>query len=98
MADQGHLLRDLPDAAGGEVVERLLASGDVEIERIVSRGQASPEGFWYDQPRGEWVLLVEGEAGLRFEDEADERVLGTGDWVWIEAGRRHRVITAIAVN
>ncbi|HOD43146.1 MAG TPA: hypothetical protein PKL57_21545, partial [Candidatus Wallbacteria bacterium] len=40
----------------------------VRIERILSAGQASPEGFWYDQPENEWVLLVQGEARLAFDD------------------------------
>ncbi|MHB8801619.1 MAG: cupin domain-containing protein, partial [Rhodocyclaceae bacterium] len=61
------------------------------IERIVSTGQASPEGFWYDQPRDEWVLLLSGSAGLRFADEADVRELRPGDWLLIPAGCKHRV-------
>ena len=39
------------------------------IERIVSTGQASPSGFWYDQDWGEWVVLLSGAARLRFADE-----------------------------
>ena len=39
------------------------------IERIVSTGQASPPGFWYDQDWGEWVVLLTGAARLRFADE-----------------------------
>ena len=59
----------------------LLARPGLRIERIVSTGQASPEGFWYDQPDGEWVLLIQGEAGLRFTDEAEARHLRAGDFV-----------------
>jgi cupin 2 domain-containing protein len=87
----GNLLRGLPDARAGEVVERLLAAPGVRIERIVSLGQASPPGFWYDQNQAEWVLLLAGAARLRFSDEPESRSLGTGDWVEIAPHRRHRV-------
>jgi cupin 2 domain-containing protein len=86
-----NLLRDLPDARTGEVIETILAAPGVRIERIVSLGQASPPGFWYDQPEAEWVLLLAGGARLRFADEAEARVLGPGDCVHIAAHRRHRV-------
>jgi cupin 2 domain-containing protein len=87
----GNLLRDLPDARAGEVTDALLAAPGVRIERIVSLGQASPPGFWYDQPQAEWVLLLAGAARLRFADEPHDRVLGPGDWLHIPAHRRHRV-------
>jgi cupin 2 domain-containing protein len=86
-----NLLAGLPDARGGEIVEQLLTRPGLRIERIVSHGQASPPGFWYDQPEGEFVLLVKGAALLRFEDEAAPRRLGPGDWLDIAPRRRHRV-------
>jgi len=86
-----NLLRDLPDAGAGEVSETILAAPGLRIERLVSQGQASPPGFWYDQPEAEWVLLLAGAARLRFADEDEDRALGPGDWVHIAAHRRHRV-------
>ena len=86
-----NLLSPLPDAEAAERVDTLLTRSGLRIERIVSRGQASPPGFWYDQPEAEWVLLLAGAAGLRFADEAEPRVLGPGDWVEIPPHRRHRV-------
>ncbi|HVB15738.1 MAG TPA: cupin domain-containing protein [Stellaceae bacterium] len=86
-----NLLRDLPDARGGEVTDALLDAPGLRIERIVSRGQASPPGFWYDQKEAEWVLLLAGAARLRFEGEAEARALGPGDHVHIAPHRRHRV-------
>lgn len=75
---------------GEESFATLIARRDFELEEIVSRGAASPEGFWYDQERSEWVLLTKGEATLRFEgDEVIE--LKAGDHVMIPAGKRHRV-------
>ena len=89
---KGNLFGNLPvppDAA--ERLETLLTHPGLRIERIVSSGQASPPGFWYQQADAEWVLLVSGEALLRFEDEAEARRLRAGDWLQIEPMRRHRV-------
>jgi cupin 2 domain-containing protein len=87
----GNLLRDLPDARAAEITEILLAAPGIRIERIVSLGQVSPPGFWYDQDEAEWVLLLAGRARLRFADEIEDRVLGPGDYVHIAPHRRHRV-------
>ena len=86
-----NLLAALPDARRGEIVEPLLARPGVRIERIVSLGQASPPGFWYDQDEGEWILLLAGAARLRFADEAEARLLRPGDCLDIAPHRRHRV-------
>jgi len=86
-----NLLDDLPKAADQETLVDLLNRPAVRIERIVSTGQASPPGFWYDQAHGEWVAVLAGEARLRFEDEPAARTLRAGDFVDIAAHRRHRV-------
>ena len=85
------LLASLPDASNAEVVETLLSRPGIRIERIVSLGQASPPGFWYDQDEGEWVMLLAGAARLRFADEDEPRLLKTGDCLDIAPHRRHRV-------
>ena len=80
--------------AGGhreEVVTPLLDRPGLRIERIVSTGQASPPGFWYDQQDAEWVLVVSGEAGLLVEGEEHPRRLKAGDWVELPPHCRHRV-------
>ncbi|HWP01471.1 MAG TPA: cupin domain-containing protein [Methylococcus sp.] len=91
LADTGNLLSAIPDAPGEEHFETLVATTEFRLERIVSRGHRSPAGFWYDQPRAEWVALLQGRAALRFEDESEARALDPGDWVFIPAHRRHRV-------
>jgi hypothetical protein len=53
-----NLLFPLPDALTTEQVATLLTKSSLRIERIVSLGQASPPGFWYDQAEGEWVLVL----------------------------------------
>lgn len=87
----GNLLADIPGNAGAEESIDLLSRPGLHIERIVSTGQRSPPGFWYDQPQGEWVVVLKGEAMLRFEDEDAPRRLGPGHFVDIAPHRRHRV-------
>ncbi len=79
--------RDLPD----EFVEQLFATDKTRIERIVSRGQASPPGFWYDQDETEFVMVVEGEALLDIEGADEPTRLRAGDWTVLQAHQRHRV-------
>ena len=85
-----NLLASIPSAAAGEVVTSLVTRGGVRFERIVSQGQASPEGFWYDQAEHEFVLLLQGHAELEFADGRTV-TLRAGDWLEIEAHVRHRV-------
>lgn len=87
-----NLFSGLPSTADAEErFETLLARPGLRIERIVSTGQSSPPDFWYDQTDAEWVLLLAGAARLRFADEADDRPLAPGDWLYIAPHRRHRV-------
>src|SRR5262249_5410501 len=86
-----NLLSPLPHAQTAQRKDALLTRPRLPIERIVSRGQANPSGFWYDQPEAEWVVVLAGAARLRFQDEAEARVLGPGDCLDIAPHRRHRV-------
>jgi cupin 2 domain-containing protein len=89
--ESGNLLASLPGGLAAEQMTELLASENVRIERIVSTGQASPPGFWYDQDWAEWVLLLAGSAGVLIEGEAAARTMRPGDYLHIPAHRRHRV-------
>jgi len=83
------LLPPTPDGAGVEEVEELMSGVGCRLEWIRSHGEPSPDGFWYDQPRAEWVMLLRGAATLEFEDGVLE--LTAGDALTIPAGLRHRV-------
>jgi cupin 2 domain-containing protein len=84
------LFAGIPREMPGEFFGEILRTDAFRVERIVSRGQASPPGFWYDQETEEWVLLVSGSATLRFEDG---RLidLAPGDHILIPSHLRHRV-------
>lgn len=84
------LLADLPTELAIELTDVLIARDGVRIERIVSTGQSSPPGFWYDQTEHEWVCLLSGAAELAFEDRPPVR-LAAGDSFFLPAGMRHRV-------
>lgn len=85
-----NIFEGVPDESAEEQIEVLLSRPGIAIERIVSTGQASPPGFWYDQPQDEWVLVLRGAAGLMIEGEAERR-LAPGDFVFLPARKRHRV-------
>lgn len=92
MTASGNLFAGVEESGQGrEIVTPLLEKPGLRVERIVSTGQASPLGFWYDQPDGEWVFLASGEAGMRIEGEDAIRTLKAGDWLEIPPHCRHRV-------
>lgn len=89
---QGSLRQDLPTRLRAEeMFDALVERPGMRIERIVSTGQATPEGEWYDQASDEFVLLVAGAARLRVEGEEQDRALNEGDWIVLPAHCRHRV-------
>jgi cupin 2 domain-containing protein len=86
----GNLYADIPAVLPDELSELLVDRPGVRVERIVSRGHASPSGAWYDQAREEWVVLLRGKARITFA-EAGSRELEPGDYLRIPARCRHRV-------
>ena len=90
MAGTGNLFA-LPALTGdGERFDTLLSGDGVRIERILSTGQTTPPGQWYDQQDDEWVVLLQGEAEIGFDDGSRRR-LAAGDPLFIPAHQRHRV-------
>ncbi len=84
-----NLLSNLPTNLPEELTMVLQDGNGVRIERIVSTSHKSPEGFWYDQPEHEWVMVLKGAARLQFEDRVVE--MKAGDWINIPAHKKHRV-------
>lgn len=87
----GSLFEGIPNQLPEEIFDTLFSKDNIKIERIVSRGHASPEGFWYDQEKDEFVLVVQGRAGLRIENENNIIILKAGDYLNIAAHVKHRI-------
>ncbi|MGK9477780.1 cupin domain-containing protein [Melioribacter sp. OK-6-Me] len=85
-----NLYEKIPDKIPDEIFEEILRTDKLRIERIISKGQKSPEGFWYDQDENEFVLLLKGYARLEFED-GKKVELREGDYLIIPSRLKHRV-------
>ncbi len=82
---------DLPSSLPNkELFESLVSADNILIERIISTGQTTPPGEWYDQDRDEWVILLQGSASLAYANGTDIK-LTTGDYLFIPAHQKHRV-------
>jgi len=79
----------LPEVEG-EIFQKVLEGGSFRLESIASQGEPSPEGFWYDQPDPEWVILFVGSACLAF-GTGETLDLKAGDYLLIPSHLRHRV-------
>ena len=88
---EGNILKNLPDSAREEICTILHSTKNIRIEHIVSSGQTSPETGWYDQDEQEWVVLLEGDAQIEFEDSRIIHIY-KGDYLLIEAHQKHKVI------
>ena len=89
--EMGSILENIPVELPEELVETLCSTDCLKIERIVSKGHTSPEGFWSDQDRNEFVLVVQGSAGLKIEGDDDIVVLKAGDYLNIGSHVKHRI-------
>jgi cupin 2 domain-containing protein len=88
----GNIFSNIPAQSGEELFETILEKSGTRIERIISYGQSTPIGEWYDQEHDEWVLLISGSAELLIEGETGPRSLGPGDYLLLPARCRHRVL------
>tara|TARA_R110002074_G_scaffold251414_2_gene422945 strand:+ start:232 stop:552 length:321 start_codon:yes stop_codon:yes gene_type:complete len=85
-----NILSNIPNDIPEEIVENLAATNSIRIEKVISKGQSSPDDTWYDQHENEWILVVKGAGALVFEN-GDEVSLTSGDYLNIPAHKRHRV-------
>jgi cupin 2 domain-containing protein len=73
-----------------ELSEMLVDSNQIAIKRIISTGQVTPVGEWYDQEQNEWLIVLQGSGELSYEDNSRIK-LTTGDYLLIPAHQKHRV-------
>jgi cupin 2 domain-containing protein len=86
-----NLFKNIPDRFDEEIFEKLLSETPFTLERILSNGQATAVGEWYDPDKNEWVVLLKGQAALLFEGDNEEVIMKPGDYLLIPAHKRHRV-------
>lgn len=86
-----NIFSNIPDSITQEIFETLLQTHHLKLERIVSSGQATPPGEWYNQDTDEWIILLSGSAGLLFEGDEEVYVINPGDYIHIPMHERHRV-------
>ncbi len=80
----------VPSKNKEELVETLCRDKNIHIERIISKGNTTPPGQWYDQEHNEWVILLQGSATLELKNK--EKVnLSEGDYLLIPSRLKHRV-------
>ncbi len=89
MITQANIFENIPTDLSEEVFEKILSTSDFTLERIISHGHTSPKEGWYIQKKSEWVIVLEGEAILSFQDK-DIR-LKKGEYINIPAGTKHKV-------
>lgn len=85
-----NIFESLPKDLQSEVVENIVQSGDIRIERIVSKGQATPQSQWYDQAHNEWVIVLKGEAIIGLENNTEHHLV-PGSYLNLPAHTKHRV-------
>lgn len=73
-----------------EIFETILLNENIKVERIISAGQKTPEELWIEEDKDEWVILLQGEARIKFTD-GNETELKKGDYITIHSGVKHKV-------
>ena len=86
-----NIYANVPKQLPEELVGQLIANEKFILERIVSKGHATPPGQWYDQAWDEWVFLLQGQAKLLFAENAKTILMKPGDYLIIPAHVKHRV-------
>ncbi|MGZ5576228.1 MAG: cupin domain-containing protein [Methylobacter sp.] len=86
-----NIFKNIPNQLPEELIECIFKQDNIQIERIISQGHITPAGQWYDQDWDEWVLLLQGEAILRYENDNRSFHLIAGDYLLIPAHTKHRV-------
>ena len=89
--EKANIFSQIPDVLKEELTEEILKNGSFKLERIVSKGHATPRGEWYDQDKDEWVILLKGSAGILIEGDKEVIALKPGDHVNLPAHVKHRV-------
>lgn len=86
-----NIFKNIPGQLPEELIECIFKRDNIQIERIISKGHTTTAGQWYDQDGDEWVMLLQGEAVILYEQDHQTFHLNVGDYLLIPAHTRHRV-------
>ena len=86
-----NIFSNIPHEIPAEISDAIIQAPNITIERIISRGHSSPSDFWYDQNKNEWVIVLKGQAKLKFAENDELTELKQGDYINIPAHCKHRV-------
>ncbi|MEE8513398.1 MAG: cupin domain-containing protein [Gammaproteobacteria bacterium] len=89
--DLKNIFSNIPKDIPKEIFEEIVSVENCRIQRIISKGHSTPDDQWYDQDKDEWVILLQGSAGLLFEGSDNPIKLQPGDYLHIPAHVKHRV-------
>lgn len=89
-----NIYADIPSSLPNEMFNALISNENIRIERILPHGHSSPEEGWYNQDENEWVMVIEGQGVIEFED-GRVVTLSKGDYINIAAREKHKVIGTV---
>lgn len=90
MIEAKNFFENIPQVNDGEeIIEVISENSFLKIERIISNNSISPKSGWHEQNNDEWVMLIQGNAKILFEDKEIE--LYRGDNLYIPAKTKHKV-------
>jgi len=90
-----NIFSDIPANLPNEIFDDIITTDQLRIERIVSKGQTSPDTGWYDQSENEWLIVLSGYGVIEFINSV-KITLKQGDYLNINAHKKHRVIETSA--
>jgi len=86
-----NIFSNIPAEIADEIFEDIIMTETLRVERIISKGQTSPESGWYDQSENEWLIVLSGYGIIEYINGV-KVILKQGDYLNIKAHEKHRVI------
>lgn len=86
-----NIFSNIPSELPNEIFEDIIITEKLRVERIISKGQTSPDIGWYDQNENEWIIVLSGYGVIEYINGA-KVILKQGDYLNIKAHEKHRVI------
>ncbi len=86
-----NFFENIPQNSEKEIFQTVKSNPNIKIERIISYGQTTPKDYWYDQSEDEFVMILKGEAKIKYNDDTEYH-LKKGNSLYIKAGQKHRIV------